>query len=344
MSGDVIADELPQGRRRLGVGVLVVFTVIAICYALDLFAAELASSISKTNSADGRLVHLGIARSVLENLMAGALAALILGLAYRSIITWIDPADRVVEITANRITERLLRNAKRSEHYTFIGNTATFVTTAVLPVLTAEARTTSRTRTITLFMIDPLDLPTVQTYRNYSNRVAQQSSKVSDATMAAWVAPTSSSKTQSDDDVIGKVLAAIYFAAYSVSMQGMTGAVYLRRAFTPFRVDLSDGEAVLTQESGSEAAVAFSARGHFYGWYQKECDALKSQCAHLDLTSKRDLLRGLLAHPSEPSADVLAALQKLLGAFPHTAPLLANANALAAATRRIVQPSHAYLK
>jgi hypothetical protein len=342
VSSDTVSDSLPRDQRRLAFAILVVLGISIACYLVDVWLLQIVESRKTRDSNDEIALYLMVVRSILESLIAGSLAALILTLVYRWVSNWIDPGDRVEEVAATQITQRLLRNARDSRHYTFIGNTATFVTTAVLPVLTDAARTSSQMRAFTLYLVDPIDTATVESYKNYSDGVARQSSKVSDATLAAWVRPTEVISPQKVSDVVGKVLAAIYLASYGVSTHGLTGAIYLRRAFTPFRLDLSDREAVLTQESASESAVAFSARGHFYGWYQKECEALRAQCIHLDLTGLRDKLRLALVHPAESKAEIEQAMKRLLALLPHLSPLSSNQDAIAAAVSRVARPTHAY--
>lgn len=344
MTRDVVSDELPSDRRRLGAAILLILGVSLSCYLLDLWVIGRAAELSKQDPHSEWLQHLGVLRSVLENLIAGALAALILALSYRSIIRWIDPGDRVVEISSTQITDRLLKNARKTRQYLFIGNTATFVTSAVLPVLIDTARTTSQARAVTLFLIDPVDQPTVLSYNSYSDGLGHLSSKVADATLAIWLLPSTTPKRHEPAEVVGKVLASIYLAAYAVVTHGLTGSVYLRRTFTPFRLDLSDQEAVLTQESPSEAAVAFSSRGHFYGWYQKESEALRAQCVHIDLTSMRDRLRNVIAHPASPKQDIHVALCELLRVVPHLQKLSNDPDSIAAAVKRICHPSHTYRK
>lgn len=342
MSGNVVSDELPTGKRHLGVAVALVFLFIALCLLGDWWLIQKTIRLSTLNQQDTWITYIGTLRSILENLIASALAVLLLGLMYRFVVSWIDPADRVVEISAVQITNRLLANAKKSQAYLFLGNTATFVTTAVVPVLADAGRAVSRPRTITLFLIDPLDQTTVKNYCEYSDRVSQEATKVSDAVLATWIRPTSQGKTQSESEVAGKILASIYLIAFGACKQNISAAVYLRKSFTPFRVDLSDSEAVVTQESASQSAVAFSARGHFYSWYLKESEALRSQCIHLDLTSVRSQMRQDLTDPSSSKEEILVALKKLLSLFSYLQPLLQNSIALDAAVTRISNPTHAY--
>lgn len=342
MNGEVVSDDLPKRQRHLGIAVGIVLMFIVGCIALDIWLINYVAELSKADGKNVWITRLEVLRSILEDLVASALAVLLLGLMYRMVVAWIDPGDRVEEVTASQITARLLQNARKSQRYVFVGNTATFVTTAVLPVLSDSARTESRVRTIELYVIDPIDTVTISAYRNYIDWVAQQGSKVSDATLAMWVRPSTEIASNPKHEVVGKILAAIYLTACSICMQGLSGSIYLRRTFTPFRIDLSDKEAVLTQESASEAAVAFSARGHFYSWYRKECDALQTQCVHLDMAARRDEMRQILVHPLAGKVEVRKALTELLELFAHLRPLLGEPQALSDAAARISRPSHSY--
>ncbi|QRR32477.1 hypothetical protein JNX00_12345 [Hydrogenophaga sp. YM1] len=123
----------------------------------------------------------------------------------------------------------------------------------------------------------------------------------------------------------------------------MNISICLRRSFTPFRADISDQEAVLTQESAAEAAVAFSARGHFYGWYQKEADAQKGQSEAFDFTASRDGLRNLnLAHPTGSYVELESSLHALLRFAQHLKPLAANSAVVSKAAKLIGRPKRPY--
>lgn len=331
-------NDLPQSRNHR---IFFVIAVTAICVLLYFTEYALTSIIDASTSAPIRQ-HVAIINSVIENLIAGAIAAVLLALTYRWIVDWIDPGDRVIEVPPSEITDRLLRNARRTRSYVFIGNTASFVSSSVLPILTESARTSGHPKVITLFMIDPTDESAVDAYVSYRARVSKGSHKVADNEQAMWFLPQYT-KVETPDEVTAKILASIYIAAYIALYPGMNISICLRRSFTPFRADISDDEAVLTQESGAEAAVAFSARGHFYGWYQKEADAQKGQSDTFDFTAERDKLRSLnLAHPTDSCAELERSLQALLNFVGHLAPLVAKSGVLSMAAKSISRPKRPY--
>jgi len=308
--------DLPRSQNHR---IIFVFCVGVIClffYAIDywLISMEL-DSLSLTEQR-----HISIVKSVIENLIAGAIAAILLALTYRWIAQWIDPGDRVIEVPSTQITDRLLQNARMTRNYVFIGNTASFVSSSVLPVLAELARISGHPRVVTLFLIDPTSSGAVNSYVGYRARVAKGEYKVSDE-QAMWSLPQQM-HVETSDEVIAKILATLYIAAFVAQYPGINITIYLRNSFTPFRADISDSEAVLTQESRTESAVAFSSRGHFYGWYQKEADAQKGQGLPFDFTKSRDALRNLaLAHPTSSRADLKISLDALLSHFVHLAPL-----------------------
>lgn len=331
-------DDLPQSRNHR---IVFVIAVTAICVLLYIADYALTSAIDKSASASMKQ-HVSIINSVIENLIAGSIAAVLLALTYRWIVDWIDPSDRVIEVPPSEITDRLLKNARSTRSYVFIGNTASFVSSSVLPILAESARTSGHPKAIKLFLIDPTDDSAVNAYVSYRARVSKGSHKVADCELAMWL-PPQDKKIEMPDDVTAKILATIYVAAYVALHPGMSIAIYLRHSFTPFRADISDSEAVLTQESAAEAAVAFSARGHFYGWYQKEADAQKGQSLEFNLTASRDNLRALiLAHPSDPVAELERSLDDLMHFCDHLAPLLTKTGVLSKAARLISRPKRSY--
>lgn len=340
MSKDFLPDDLPHASRQVAASVGVVVVISGLLYVLDF---KIASLIDENTVSPFWKQNATLVRSVLENLIAGAVAALILALTYRWIVAFIDPRDRVIEVSPGSITERLLKNARRTRNYVFLGNTATFVTAAVLPVLVDAARMSGHPRTVKLFLLDPLDEQAVESYSSFKHRVAQTASRVADANLARWVPRAKPPKGETADEIAAKVIAAIYLAAWSSLQSTMTITVYLRRSFTPFRVDMSDSEVVLTQESAEDSAVAFSSMGHFYGWYNKEADAQQVQATAIDFAGERSNVQRLrLAAPSDATADIEAAIGRLLHCFSHLTNLIARPGVVARAAERVANPTHAY--
>jgi len=150
-------------------------------------------------------------------------------------------------------------------------------------------------------------------------------------------------QVENEDQVLGKLVAAIYFSAFASLQTSMELRVFLRRSFTPFRADMSDKEVVLTQESTEEAAVAFSALGEFYSWYQKEAVAQQNQAVSIEFLGKRNELLNLsLPHPTGKPEMIKKSLVCLLRLFPHLSSLADRENILDCAVKRIKSPTHSY--
>jgi hypothetical protein len=340
MSKDILSDELPRASRQVAASVGIVLAISVALYAVDF---QIANHTDAQDLSPFLKQNIPLLRSILENLIAGAVAALILALTYRWIVALIDPRDRVIEVSPDFITTRLLKNARHTRNYVFLGNTATFVTAAVLPVLVDAARTNGHPRTVKLFMIDPLDSQSVESYSSFKLGIAQTSSKVADADLARWVPRANNVKSEAPAEIAAKVVAAIYLAAWASLQSTISVTVYLRRSFTPFRVDMTDLESVLTQESATDSAVAFSSRGHFYSWYHKEADAQEMQAVALEFSTKQlDVQKLCLAAPSESEVKIEQALVRLLTAMPHLGKLAANQQIVSLAARRVARPTHAY--
>lgn len=331
-------NDLPQSRNHR---IVFVIAVTVICVLLYTFDYELTASVDQSTSASMKQ-HISIIASVIENLIAGSIAAVLLALTYKWIVDWIDPGDRVIEVPPNQITNRLLKNTKSTRSYVFIGNTASFVSSSVLPILAESARTSGHPKTVALFLIDPTSESSVDAYVGYRARVAKGANKVADNELAMWILPEDK-KVETSDEVIAKILGSIYIAAFVALYPGMNISVFLRCSFTPFRADISDAEAVLTQESALESAVAFSARGHFYGWYQKEADAQKGQSVALDFTGCRDQLRNLnLVHPKSSAAELESSLGNLINFLSHLSPLASETAVLSKAAKLINRHNRPY--
>ena len=341
MKSNLLPDDLPDKKFHVLLAVLSISLICAVLYWIDF--SFVAGPLEAGNIASEWKLHSTIIRAVIENLIAGAVAALLLALVFRWIVIFIDPRDRVIELPQQRITDRLLRNALRTRSYIFLGNTATFVSSTILPVLCDTVRKNGQPRTITLVLINPMDDASVASYSAFKLGVKQAASKVADKHLARWVQPLDMPVSETSEEIKGKVLAAIYLAAYSSLQSGMAVSVFLRNSFTPFRADISDDEVVLTQESSDESAVAFSSSGHFYGWYHKEADAQCIQGFRLDIAGQREELRKLpFAHPNSSNAEIKIAIYSLVKHFQYLNLLSDNEDVISIATKRVSSPNHVY--
>ncbi len=328
-------NELPRNRKHIwAVAVAILMIFLPFLYFIDL---RITRSILPNETG----THALIFKSILENMIGGIAAAFVLAVAYRWVIQWINPADRVLEIGAEIIGPRLRENARSTKHYTFIGNTATFVTASILPILCSRATESSQLIVAKIFIIDPRDERAIDAYVRHKDRVRLARSHISDADDASWTRPAANETAETALDVKIKLYTCIYLCAYAAKIAGVSLNLYLRPSFTPFRADVSDKEAILTQESASESAVAFSSRGHFYGWYNKEAEALEQQCAEIRMSNNKHLNRVELTHPNGMRHSVKKSLQNLVQTLPMLGPILDDAE-LEAVVKRIANPRHSY--
>lgn len=326
--------DLPKGRNQLPVVVALLLGFVVILYLADYLLTE-AGGLGSTR-------HGLLARSILENTIAGAFAAIVLALSCRWAVRLVEPGDRVIEIPPGAISDRLKNNARRTSRYGFIGNTATFVTAAVLPILCARSQRSGQSVFVRIFIIDPRDTDVVTAYVRHKSRVRVSNSKIADYDLASWTRPSGESAAESFDMALSKLYACLYLCAYASKSSGVEIIVHLRKSFTPFRADVSDSEVILTQESASEAAVAFSANGHFYGWYDKETEALLQQCTPVALTGNVDVERIHLAHPSSARTDIERSFDELFSTALKGLNIVIGAGVRGAAIDKIIIPSHSY--
>ena len=340
MSKNILPDDLPTKKRHVLISICVVIAICVISYLIDLKIVEMKAD---KNVTDVWKLHGSIASAILENLIAGVIAAVSLGLTFRWIIAFIDPRDRVIEISPSSITDRLRKNAQTARNYVFMGNTATFVSATILPILIDSALNKSYPRIVTLIMIDPVDASAVSSYSRFKNSVAQSQSKLCDQFIGKWVTPIYAPKIETPDEVIAKLISAIYIATFASLQKDMHVSIFLRRSFTPFRADMSDSEVVLTQESPTESAVAFASTGHFHGWYHKEAEAQQRQAIKIDLIAEQKGLQELnLVHPTEARLKVAQSIKAVLLHFPHLRKFANNQEIIELATDKVTKPSHSY--
>lgn len=279
--------------------------------------------------------------AISDNVIAGMVAAFILAVLYRTIVQWVDPRDRVVEVRADEITRRLLRNADHTRSYTFVGNTATFVASSIIPLLCATSRKTGRSQAVRVFVINPLMDEVIDAYVLGKFRGMIAASKVASEETASWVRPVPNSRaSETPAAAKAKIISCLYLCAYAARHAGMSVELYLRGAFTPFRADITDREVILTQESPTEPAVAFSADGVFYGWYQKEVESLVGQCLRVDLMGSKEIAGVVVVHPTSDRESVKRSLDELLEkVFPDHS---FEHEVIEMAIKKITLPGHSY--
>ena len=342
---DIFSADLPSKKKHMRIGLAAVVLLSLGLYFLDSWIVDEMQRqlvLEKDGKANWLKV-LGIMRPIVESLIAGSILTIVLATIFRWIVKYVDPRDRVIEISPGYITERLRENARMTSRYIFIGNTATFVTASVLPIVVDIAREDKQLRRVDLYIIDPMDEPSVVSYSLFKKQVSEENTRVGDQMFGKWVAPLFPAPFDTEPKVISKLIAAIYLAAYASVQSSMEVNVYLRRSFTPFRADITEREVVLTQESAKEAAVAFSASGDFYKWYHKEAAAQQNQAVKIDLTAKRSELLSLgLQHPGKDKQAIRGAMVALINAYPHLSSLSARMDVIAFAVDRVARPSHSY--
>lgn len=218
--------------------------------------------------------------SILENLIAGGVAAIILAFISDYILKFVDPKNKVEEIPSSKISDRLKFNANKTNNYLFIGNTASFVTREIIPIIFKKSVETNIKKKVSIYLLDPSCDEAVKAYVSYKNRILFSDYKGQFGFKGCELCED---KKTSVDDVIATIVCTLYLAAYVSQSNFIDVEIYFRKYFTPFRADISDTEVVLTQESKKDPAVGFSERGQFFNWYKKEADVLIHQSVKIDL-------------------------------------------------------------
>lgn len=336
---------MPSRSRQVVAAVIAVAAFCTLLFFINIFVAkEIAKEVAIPPAGESDWSRgLVTVKSVIDSLIAAAIAALLLSFIFKLIVNLIDPQDRVLEIAPSDITARLQENARNTQSYIFIGNTATFVTASIIPILVDIAQLTNFRRSVELFILDPMSDQAVKSYISHKKRVAIAISEIFDQKSTRWIQQMEVGKVDDEDQVAGKLVAAIYFSAFASLQTSMEMRVFLRASFTSFGVDMSDKEVVLTQESTDEAAVAFSARGEFYKWYKKEAFSQQGQAVCIDFSRMRNELKNLsLPHPSCRPEIIRSSLICLLRLFPYLSSLSERQYVLDYAVARIKSPTHSY--
>jgi hypothetical protein len=347
MNDNLIQDDLPRPTRQVMGALALVLCIMVSAYWIDILLRTYSED---QNISTFQKNNYTIIISIVENLVAGSVAAVMLALSYRWITLSIDAKDRITEIKAHNIRERLLVNAQKTINYIFMGNTATFVSTSVLPIL-KDARETSIDRGIEIHIIDPMEIAVIGQYVNFKNDTPPKPILSPLGRFPVWGEKREERKPESSHDVLVKLLTAIYLSAYASTSATLKVELYLRKSFTPFRADITESEAVLTQESAKESAVSFSKHVHFYSWYNKEVQSQRMQSKKIAFSDVRNaLLSSNLAEPGNKQEKnykhhIELVITILNNYFNKTQPgykLDFNESTINATAAALIKPNHGY--
>ncbi|MGU3626961.1 hypothetical protein [Comamonas sp. C24C] len=249
--------------------------------------------------------------TIVENLIAGGVAAIILTLISDLILSFVDPKNKVEEISSSKISARLKLNANNTNNYLFIGNTASFVTKEIIPILFRKSFESHIKKNLSIYLLNPKCNDALEAYVSYKNRILFSDSKGNFSYKECSICE---GKKTSVDDVISTILCTIYMAAYVSQSNYVEVNVFFRSYFTPFRADISDVEVVLTQESKKDPAVGFSERGQFFYWYKKEADVLIYQSKKIDLNFlKLNNESTKITSPNDSNENIESSMDYLFG-------------------------------
>ncbi|MEO1252189.1 MAG: hypothetical protein AAFW81_07580 [Pseudomonadota bacterium] len=210
-------------------------------------------------------------RSVLDALIAAIVVSLFVSFA----LWWLrPPSDRIppgFEIPAIEISRTLERSTAATDEWEYIGHTARYVRTRIIPDLVEHSNRENKPCRIRIVILDP-DIATLcEQYANYRNR-----SRSNELFNSEWTC----------NKVRAELLASIIRILQSHTANNYVSCEIGLRAFlSQYRTDRTREIALVTQEDPQEPAYKYVRGSRFYEHIKRENELIWEQSRKLDLAS-----------------------------------------------------------
>jgi len=194
------------------------------------------------------------------------------------------------------IGKALERMTVEASSYHFRGGTGTYLRSATLPRLYRRSGTTAGSRrTVEIEIIDPGSAATCERYARYRRALDSQRAG---ATPSEWTARRVRLESS------GTVLAAVWFSQHT----SLSPRVFVTERISSLRFDMSDSEAIVTNEDRELPALLVSRRNTFYFALRAELELSQEQARELPLAAAPALPSATEEITAEQVRDTLTAM------------------------------------
>ena len=188
-----------------------------------------------------------------------------------ALLLWLLPARArpgdVTLIASGEIRHHLKESVRNTREYRFRGRSGRFFRSYVLPNLAKDAKAQNRKVRVRVQVLDPRATNICERYAEYRNKLRQEDGD-------AWT------PERIRNESVATIVAAYAWASdhYPVEI-----SVSLNHWFSLFRLDQSDGVAVLTREDPQAPAIMASKGTSFYDSFSMDFDLSDEQSARLGI-------------------------------------------------------------
>lgn len=186
-----------------------------------------------------------------------------------SLAFWLTPRvvhNSQVDIIQPKDIGRMLKQARETDEYWFLGSTARFTRSTTIPELATNARKSNFSKRIKIQILNPDNVETLASYVEYKNRVRRGKKD-------PWTI------NRARKELLATILAAYTWRAEEPLLEFEIG---LKDSVSFFRIDLSKQLAVITKEDPEEPALKFDNDTFFYNSYLEELRFSLRQSKKLD--------------------------------------------------------------
>ena len=214
---------------------------------------------------------LSISRSVLDALIATVLVTTSVTLAF----WWTRPPQSEggtdAFIQPFEVGQSLRNAAISSREWYYLGQTARYVRSRILPMFADEAKSRNEKRIVRVMLINPQNDTACKYYAEYRSvcRSADLDSK-------DWT------EGRAKSEVLATVLCCLELKSKNPNLE--VGVGFLTYV-SLFRIDFSQSLVLITQEDGQEPAIRYYNHSRFYDSYRREIEMAWDQCERLNLAN-----------------------------------------------------------
>lgn len=245
-------------------------------YSIVLLASVLLALLRFHTLPELAILNKSGGKEFLALLLEGLLVSLIVTTCIGSFIFWITPrtvANSVMEVVHPKDIGPLLKEATNiSEFWIYKGACGRYTRSTTLPKMAAAAKNEGIGRDVSIIIIDPTLDMVCDEYATY------RSSLKSANETAPWT------RNSVKEEIIGTAVSAALYAR-TEPLLGVT--LHLMQSFSAFRLDISQGDVIVTKEEKTASALRAQSGTYFYKSYKDDVRLAKRQARAIDLSQSK---------------------------------------------------------
>jgi hypothetical protein len=216
-----------------------------------------------------------------DGLLSTFVTTVLIGL----LIFWLvppKPDPSIMVLSAKEISPALEMAMTKTRSWLYKGGTGRYLRAVTIPTLARLARLTNSTCDLRVQILDPTNTALCAAYAQYRSGLSSA---------------TQDNESWTPDRVRNELLTTILKLALARQDNPLlTVRLFFAKAFSTFRIDLSEAYVIVTREDDREAAFKFTPDSPFYGAYREETYAAMGQAVEFTIPPALNLDQMTPAH------------------------------------------------